>query len=320
MKSRQVGFVLMALVAVGIAALVFRIVSTESEAVILEGLLQVSEQASDRILVEGGDSYTELQRYGDSEQAAWFVDDQPVFQPIMQQFWLAVSDIYDAQLVSNNPNNHARIGVADGDSIAVSFFQDRGALQEKFFIGEWKRDVRLCYVRRAGQDETYGIPCPYGNVFDPNPDNWKNPLITSVQLTEIAEIQYTYPDEAFVLRPSEDGLEWNVFTEAAPEGAAVNPAALNAIIGSLRGVVASGFADDDESEELNFTAPDATVRVITREGAPTPSTRLRFLVRDDLTMYVKTPTASTVYVVDNRVTSSLLLRLGDVMDSLADGG
>ena len=150
MKSRQLGFVLMALIAVGVAGLAFRIVSAGSDEIILEGLIQVSSQASDRVLVEGGGKRTELQRLGDAEQGAWYVDDQPVFAPQLQQFWQAVDDLYDAQLVSVNPANHGRMGVVDGEATEVSFFLGRRSLQEKFLIGTWKPDVRLCYAAPRG--------------------------------------------------------------------------------------------------------------------------------------------------------------------------
>ena len=205
MKSRQLGFVLMALIAVGVAGLIFRIFAAGSDEIILEGLVQVSQQASDRVLVADGEKQTELVRLGDAEQGAWFVDDQPVFLPRLEQFWQAVDDLYDAQLVSVNPVNHSRLGVVDGESIEVSFFIGGRSLQEKFIVGEWRPDVRLCYVRRAGHEETYGVPCPAGNIFDPDPDRWKNPVVASIPPNEIREIQYTYPDEAFVLRPDEEG-------------------------------------------------------------------------------------------------------------------
>ena len=317
MKSRQLGFVLMALIVVGLAGLAFRIVASGSEAIVLEGLVRVSAEASDRIVVEGDGSQTELRRLGDAEQATWFVDDQMVFQPRMQQFWLAVADLYDAQLVSTNPANHSRMGVDDkGEAIEVSFF-NRRSLQEKFFVGTWKPDVRLCYVRRAGHDETYGIPCAGGNIFDPDPDRWKNPVVASIPPNEIQEIRYTYLDQAFVLSPDEEG-EWNVLSEDGTEGPA-NPYALNSIVGTLQLVIASGFADEDEAEKLNFAVPDATVRVITLENASTPSTRLRFLQRDDQTMYLSVPSTPTVYIVDNRVAAGLLLSLDEVIDAPPEG-
>ena len=312
MKSRQVGFVLMALIVVGIAGLVFRIVAGGSDEDILEGLVQVSSQASDRVLVEGDGFTTELQRLGEAEQGAWFVDDQPVFEPWLQQFWQGVDDLYDAQLISTNPANHDRLGVAQGDSIEMSFFQDRRSLQEKFLVGTWKPATRLCYVRRAGHDETYGIPCPGGNIFDPDPDRWKNPVVASIPPNEIAEIQYTYRDEQFILKPNEEG-EWFVIGADGTENPS-RPAALNSIIGILQLVIASGFESEEVAETLNFTTPDAMVRVITRDDAPTPSTRLRFLQRDDRSFYLKIPTTSTVYIVDAQRVGPLLLRLSDIAE------
>ncbi len=310
MKSRQVGFVLMALIAVGIAGLVFRVVAAGSDEVILEGLVQVSSQASDRVLVEGNGLTTELQRLGEAEQGSWFVDDQPVFEPWLRQFWQGVDDLYDAQLVSTNSANHDRMGVVQGDAIEVSFFQDRRSLQEKFIVGAWKPAARLCYVRRAGHDETYGIPCPGGNIFDPDPDRWKNPVVASIPPNEIAEIQYTYRDEQFILRPDEEG-EWFVIGADGAENPS-SPIALNGVMGTLQLVLASGFENEEAAETLNFTAPDAMVRVITREDAPTPSTRLRFLKRDDRSFYLKIPTTSTVYIVDMQRVAPLLLRMSDI--------
>ena len=316
MKSRQVGFVLMALIAVGIAGLVFRIVAGGSDEVILEGLIGVGPQASDRVLVEGDGFTTELQRLGEAEQGAWFVDDQPVFEPWLQQFWQGVDDLYDAQLVSTNPANHERLGVSQGDSIEMSFFQDRRSLQEKFLVGEWKPAARLCYVRRAGHDETYGIPCPGGNIFDPDPDRWKNPVVASIPPNEIAEIQYTYRDEQFVLRPNEEG-EWFVLSADGTEQPS-RPAALNSILGTLQLVIASGFENEEVADTLNFTTPDAMVRVITHDDAPTPSTRLRFLQRDDRSFYLKIPTTSTVYIVDAQRAVPLLLRMSDVAEPVPE--
>jgi hypothetical protein len=318
MKSRQLGFVLMALIAVGVAGLIFRIFAAGSDEIVLEGLVQVSPQASDRVLVAGGGSQTELVRLGDAEQAAWFVDDQPVFLPRLEQFWQAVDDLYDAQLVSVNPANHPRLGVVDGESIEVSFFIGGRSLQEKFVVGEWQPDVRLCYVRRAGHEETYGVPCPAGNIFEPDPDRWKNPVVASIPPNEIREIQYTYRDEAFALRPDDEG-EWAAYAEDGSENP-IDPFALNSIIGTLQLVVASGFADDEEADKLNFAVPDAMVRVLTHEDASTPSTRLRFLRRDDLSMYLSIPTTGTVYIVDNQAVGGLLLRLSELVEEQQEGG
>ncbi len=310
MKSRQVGYVLMALIAVGIAGLVFRVVAAGSDEVVLEGIVQVSPIASDRVLVEGEGMSTELQRLGEAEQLTWFVDDQPVFDPLLARFWQAVTDFYDAQLVSNNPNNHERLGVIQGDAIEVSFFQERRSLQEKFIVGKWSPDVRLCYVRRAGHDETYGIPCPEGNIFNPDPDRWKNPVAASIPPNDIAEIQFTYPEEQFLLKPNEEG-EWMIYDPTGGENP-VDPRALNAIMQTVQIVVASGFATEEEAETLNFNVPDAMVRILTHEESATPSTRLRFLAREDGHFYLSVPTTKTVYIIDGRGIAGLLLSMAQV--------
>ena len=146
MKSRQLGLVLMALIAVGVAGLLFRVIAGGSDETVLEGIVEVSEFSSDHIVVEGTGLQAEIVRLGEPEEQKWFVDDQLVFEPLLQAFWQAVKDLNDAQLVSTNPANHSKMGVVQGDAIEVSFFQERRSLQEKFIVGTWKPDVRLCYV------------------------------------------------------------------------------------------------------------------------------------------------------------------------------
>lgn len=310
MKSQQVGYVLMALIAVGLIGLIFRVVAAGSDEVTLRGLVQVSSEASDKILIRDQDSETELLRLGNSETGfAWFVDDQPIFAPRLGAFWIAVSDLYDAQLVATNPANHTQLGITDDQGIEVSFFFNRRSLQERFIVGDWKPDARLCYFRRAGKDEVYGIPCPQGNIFDPNPDSWKDPIAAAIPPEEIDRVEFTYPDEQFVLAVSPEG-EWVVISEGG-QVAAANPLAVNSVLGTLQLLVSSGFADEDESSGLDFAVPDAMVRVVTREDAATPTTRLRFLGRDDGSVYLAIPTRSTVFILDTRVVGGLLLKMVD---------
>ena len=310
MKSQQVGYVLMALIAVGFAGLVFRIFAAGSDEITLRGLVQVSSEASDKILLRDQDSETELVRFGASDTGfSWFVEDQPIFAPRLEQFWIAVSDLYSAQLVATNPASHARLGIADGEGIEVSFFFDRRSLQEKFIVGDWTPEVRLCYVRRAGKDEVFGIPCPRGNIFDADPDSWKDPIVAAIPREDIAQVEFTYPDQQFALALSPEG-EWVVVSEGGQVDAA-NPLAVNSVLNTLQLLLSTGFATEDEASELDFAVPDAMVRIVTNEEATTPTTRLRFLVRDDATVYLAIPTRSTVFIMDIRFVGGLLLTKED---------
>lgn len=310
MKGQQVGYVLMALIAVGLVGLIFRIVAAGSDEITLKGLVQVSNEASDTILIRDQVNETELVRIGNSDTGfAWLVEGQQIFPPRLDQFWLAVSDLYSAQIVATDPANHSRLGISDGEGIEISFFRDKRSLQERFIVGDWRPEVRLCYVRRAGKDKVYGIPCPAGNVFDPNPDSWKDPIVAAIPPEDIDRFEFTYPDESFVLAVSPDG-EWVVISGSGQVDAA-NPFAVNSVLAAVGLLVSSGFANEDEASELDFAAPDAVVRIVTKEEATAPTTRLRFLGRDEATVYVAIPTRSAVFILDTRVVAGLLLRLVD---------
>ncbi|MDP6514643.1 MAG: DUF4340 domain-containing protein [SAR202 cluster bacterium] len=307
MKSNQVGYVLIALIAVGLAGLVFRVVARTGPEHTLAGLVQVSTEASDRITISNDEFEAELIKLGDDTTGyAWFIDDKPVFTPKLDQFWLAVSDLYSAQLIAENPNSQTRIGVADGEGVTVSFFLGRRSLQEQFIIGQWKPDVRLCYIRRAGHDEVYGVPCPQGNIFDPRPDGWKNPVVAAIPPEEVAAIEFSYLDQQFLLAVTPDN-EWVLVAEDGT-GIPTNPLAVQSVLGNLQILVSSGFAEEDEADELNFAVPDAMIRVITKQGAPTATTRLRFLIRDETSLYLTVPTQPTVFIVDQQSVGGLLLR------------
>jgi len=311
-KSQQVGYVLMALIAVGLAGLVFRIFAAGSDEITLRGLVQVSSEASDKILIHDRESETEteLVRLGASDTGfAWFVEDQPIFAPRLEQFWIAVSDLYDAQLVATKPASHSRLGIADGQGIEISFFFDRRSLQEKFIVGDWTPEVRLCYVRRAGKDEVFGIPCPQGNIFDADPDSWKDPIAAAIQPGDIARVEFTYPDQQFTLAVSAEG-EWFVESESGQVDAA-NPFAVNSVLNTLQLLLSTGFATEDEASKLDFAAPDAMLRIVTNEEATAPTTRLRFLDRDDATVYLAIPSRSTVFIMDRRFVGRLLLKKED---------
>ena len=310
MKSQQVGYVLMALIAVGLAGLIFRIVAAGSDEITLRGLVQVSSEASDKVLIRDQDSETELVRLGASDTGfAWFIGDQPVFAPRLEQFWTAVSDLYGAQLVATNPANHARLGISDDQGIEVSFFRDRRSLQERFIVGDRTPDVRLCYVRRAGKDEVYGIPCLQGNIFDPDPDSWKDPIAAAIPPGDIDRVEFAYLEEQFALALTPEGA-WVVVTEGGQVDAA-NLFAVNSVLATLGLLLSSGFANEDEASQLDFSLPEAVVRIVTKEEATTPTTRLRFLPRDETSVYLAIPTRSTVFIVDKRVVAGLLLKIAD---------
>ena len=307
MNSRQVVIVLVVLIAIAVAGLVVRVVTSEPQEVVLSGLLPISQDVVNRVKISSPRDGLEatLERRG--EGAAWSVDNQPAFRPKLEALWQAVSDIESsAQLIAMNPNNHERMGVSDDRATVVSFFLNEFE-QEKLLIGTWSPRVGLCYVRRFGKDEVYGIPCPSpitaADIFDPRPDGWLDPVILNIPRSEIETLTFEYPGDQFDLKFT--GADWVVGDEAGEVPADL--ARVDSVLRVIELLFAEGFATAEESEGLRFDNPTASVRVVTRSGASNPTTRIRVLERDDLSYYVKTPVRSTVFIVNRNLLDLLLV-------------
>ena len=78
------------------------------------------------------------------------------------------------------------------------------------------------------------------------------------------------------------------------------------MLSALEFLAASGFANEEETKGLKFDPGDASVRVVTKQGSDTPTTRLRFLERDADSYYLRTPTQPTVFILDRDAADTLL--------------
>ncbi len=306
MKSRQVGLVLIALIAIGIAGLIARAVSSGSDELVLSGLLPLSPDVVDTVNLRSGQSTAELRRIG-TDATNWRVGDFPVFPPKLVDFWSAVSDIEGAQLVARNPENHSRMGVADGQGTVMEFFLG-GSIQEQFLVGKWSPDVRLCYLRRPRKNEVYSIPCASPDVFDADPDGWRNRIVLRVPRTAVESIAFTSPEGDFAVAMTQLG---SVLVSDDGQEPADNGQVLNILLALENLPEATGFASEEEMEDLKFDASTPSIVVSTIEESGVPTTRLRFIPRDALSYYVKNPAESTVFSMDRDLVEFLLKKKED---------
>ncbi len=296
---------LIALIVIGVAGMLVRLISAGSSELTLEGILPVSPDVIDRVTIaSAGGSESKLEKVND----VWYVGQEEAFVPKLNQLWTAVADIDGAQLIARNPTNHARMGVEEGQGANVAFWLGEFK-QEEFIVGKWTQDVRLCYLRKPARDEVYAVPCPFGNIFDHNADGWRNPVVASIPAAAVESVEFEYPGEAFTIRRVERG--WTAESgDGEPQPADVF--AVNAMLGTLEALVASGFAPPNEREGLDFAGENGiSVRIIPIEDSGFPTTRVRLLPRDDFSFYVRTPVQPTIYILDGRTASTLLLTLAD---------
>ena len=77
---------------------------------------------------------------------------------------------------------------------------------------------------------------------------------------------------------------------------------------TLQILPATGFETDEISKDLDFDAPDGAVRINTHKEASTPTTRLKFIKKNDDLYYVKIPSQSTTFTLDAEIAEFLLMK------------
>ena len=303
MKNRQVGFVLMALIAIGIIGIVIRLVTGGSSDFILKGLMPISGDVITKVIIMGPDqNSSELVKI---DEENWEVGMHPVFAPRLNDFWVHVNDIPMAQLVAREKTHHEKLGVDDENSTKIDFYFGQ-SLQEQFHVGKWLPEVRLCYIRKSGNTEVYGIPCARNGVFSADPDTWRNPIIASIPASDVASLDFIYPDSTknFSVGKTEEG-DWVVASDTGIKPA--NLQVLDMILQTVQILPATGFETDEISKDLDFDAPDGSVRINTHKEASTPTTRLKFIKKNDDLYYVKIPSQSTTFTLDSQIAEFLLI-------------
>ncbi|MEC8890249.1 MAG: DUF4340 domain-containing protein [Chloroflexota bacterium] len=309
MKSRQVGFVLMALILIGVLGIAIRLISSGQDDFVMEGLMPITQDVITRIEVTRGEQTAELVKTGEDN---WRVGKYPAFAPRLGDFWTHIADIPDSQLVARLPKHHELLGVDEVSGTHVTFYLDQ-SVQEAFLIGKWSPEVKLCYVRKSGKEDVYGIPCARNDVFSSDPDTWRNPIVAAIPEADIASFDFIYPDstKSFSLVENEDG-DWTV---QSPSGLVLGPAdsqVIDVLLQAISIVPAVGFEEEGVAKGLDFDAPEGAVRINTLKDSSSPTTRLKFIRKDTETFYVKIPSQSTVFFVDGRPAEFLLMRKEDI--------
>ena len=208
MGGKQVGYVLIALIVLGIAGIVVRLVSAETEKSVLSGVRPLNENEIDKVVMRDADNEVIVEKRGDR----WWVGQYPVVQLKFEEMWDTAAAFNGAELIASNPDNHGLMGVSPENTTVAQFWKGDG-LQEEFFVGDkqyapigekpitpWTPYARLCYLRYPDKDDVYGIFCDFPDRFTPDYRFWANPIVAEVPLDEIEVITFSYPDQRFDLK------------------------------------------------------------------------------------------------------------------------
>lgn len=313
MNSRQVGYVLIALIVLGIAVAVFKLVSAGTADSSLSGLLPIAPDVVDQVILKSKDSEVSLKRVGESADV-WRVGQNNIDQARFQEFWNTVKKFDGAQLVAQNRASHVRMGVDAENGTEVQFLLGN-SVQERFIVGIGSQTVALCYLRREDRDNVYAVPCRFSDLFASDPDSWRDPTIVTMPLEVLGSFTLRYPrqtpEEVMSVSISESAPFFHLQTDGGPIQA--NTQATAAILGAVQTLRATGFASEAESARLNFDIPDASLLLEPKKGLNAATQRIVFLERDEESYWVRNTSSATVYIVGRQVVETILLHTADLL-------
>jgi hypothetical protein len=320
MKGREVGYVLLALIILGVAGVIVKLVTTGNNDQTLTGLLPLHSDVIDEVTIrttEFGPDSTEgtakLSRLGEDWSIKTESGSQIAFQPYLDRMWEMISRFEGAQLISTNPHSHKKMLIDDQAGIEVIFMLG-ASVQEKFTIGsDWSSDIRHCFIRRAGNDYVYTVPCQYENIFNPSSNGWRNPVIVSIAREEINLVTIRYPKQnneffSIDLNGQTNGV-WTPFLVLTEGNEYANPYTADTLLRAVNGLVASDFASKEEIDAINFDIPDASILIKTRDGSQIPTQRVLFVKNSDGTYYVKNTNKADVFKLESDVIETFVLPL-----------
>ena len=320
MKGREVGYVLLALIILGVAGVIVKLVTTGNNDQTLTGLLPLHSDVIDEVTIrttEFGPDSTEgtakLSRLGEDLTIITESGSQIAFQPYLDRMWEMISRFEGAQLISTNPNSHKKMLIDDQAGIEVIFMLG-ASVQEKFTIGsDWSSEIRHCFIRRAGNDYVYTVPCQYENIFNPSSNGWRNPVIVSIAREEINLVTIRYPKQnneffSIDLNGQTNGV-WTPFLVLTEGNEYANPYTADTLLRAVNGLLASDFASKEEIDAINFDIPDASILIKTRDGSQIPTQRVLFVKNSDGTYYVKNTNKADVFKLESDVVETFVLPL-----------
>tara|TARA_Y100000817_G_scaffold313491_1_gene309718 strand:- start:3242 stop:4180 length:939 start_codon:yes stop_codon:yes gene_type:complete len=301
MKGKQVGYVLSALIIIGILGIGVRLISTDSNDFNMSGLLPITSDVIDTVKINSNNSDADVSLKKMNE-ASWMVGKNMIFPPTLENFWMSVSNIKNAQLVSRKAKYHNRFGVSNESGTTVTFYLGQ-SVQEEFIVGDtWDPDVRLCYIRKSGKDNVYGIPCsqPPDRTFSTNPNLWRNPIIVSIPSSEIDSLEFEFNNtiDNFSIT-KEINNDWIINNSDVAD---------TRIVDSMLEIFSQFYTSGFANTAVSFDSPDASIRINTIQGSDYVTTKIKFLSKDSESYYVQIPSQpGTTFIVASELIDNYLL-------------
>ena len=208
---------------------------------------------------------------------AWTVNGYPADSSLVRETLAALDTLPAGRLAARSPSNHARLGVADGETRSVSI----GASETPaivFYLGNPGRDGR--YVRVPGSPEVYVVAARGLDGLNRDVAGWRDRSIASVDTAGVRWYRIRRPEyELVVIREQKDSLTtWLV------NGGPADSARATRVLETVADLSASGFPTDSVILAADFDHPSAVLELYDSDpgdAGAVPSVSLLFVRLED---------------------------------------
>lgn len=163
----------------------------------------------------------------------------------------ALSEARVGHLISSNPSNHQRLGVAEPDAYILEVQASDGSTR-RLILGNPGPGPITSYVRLEDSDEVYVLHGDLGTIARRQPSTWRDRGIIRVDTAAVREVAVTRDGASYTVLRGDDG--WTV------NGQPVDSTAIRDMLVELATLEGQGFVESEDSESSTTIAREVVAR------------------------------------------------------------
>jgi hypothetical protein len=203
----------------------------------------VTAAATDSIVFERAADTLVLVNHG----AAWTVNGYRVQANLIPQFFDALADAPPAQLISQNPETHARLEIDDAS--ARSFAVHGEGASVRLLVGKRGSNYQDVYFRRAGETEVYSVRTGLATYVDRQLSEWRDRNISAISQDSVGSAAIRRGGARYAIERGDSAWTFS-------DGAAADSAEVARFLTQFGALVATGFPTPAEADSITFDAPE----------------------------------------------------------------
>ncbi|MEE8133713.1 MAG: DUF4340 domain-containing protein [Gemmatimonadales bacterium] len=179
----------------------------------------------------------------------------------VQDFFGAVGEAVEGNVVARSPSSHARMGV-DGSVKRLRVFQADQVVAD-LYIGNRGRPFNSIFVRVAEQDPVYLIEGPLVRLINRNLRDWRDKRIVGIDGEDIRAFEFARADTAYRIQATESAWEF-------ANGDPTDSLSVARFLMKFDPLLAQGamFATPEQADSIDFENADRRLLIEGADGVP----------------------------------------------------